>query len=63
MGIMNGNPNDEPLHYGAVIGTWAFIGANNGCISGYEAFINHAGDNYLIRLHSTDKKKYIRQNV
>ncbi|WP_342508182.1 DUF3231 family protein [Sporosarcina sp. FSL K6-2383] len=50
MGIMNGNPKDEPMHYGEVIGTWAFIGANNGLISGYEAFINHAGDDELIKL-------------
>ena len=50
MGIMSGNPKDEPMHYGEVIGTWAFIGANNGLISGYEAFINHAGDDDLIKL-------------
>lgn len=50
MGIMNGNPQDEPLHYGEVIGIWAFIGANNGLISGYEAFVNHAGDDELIKL-------------
>ncbi|MEK5040133.1 DUF3231 family protein [Sporosarcina sp. FSL K6-3457] len=50
MGIMNGNPKDEPMHYGEVIGTWAFIGANNGLISGYEAFVNHAGDDELIKL-------------
>ncbi len=36
------------MHYGEVIGVWAFIGANNGLISGYEAFINHAGDKDLI---------------
>ena len=47
MGIMDGNPKNDPLHYGEVIGIWAFIGANNGLISGYEAFINHAGDDDL----------------
>lgn len=50
MGIMDGNPKKEPMHYGEVIGVWAFIGANNGLISGYEAFVNHAGDNDLIKL-------------
>ncbi len=50
MGIMSGNPKDEPMHYGEVIGTWAFIGANNGLISGYEAFVNHAADEELIKL-------------
>ncbi|MER2089417.1 DUF3231 family protein [Sporosarcina sp. JAI121] len=50
MGILSGNPKDEPLHYGEVLGSWAFVGANNGLISGYEAFVNHAGDNDLIEL-------------
>jgi len=50
LGILNGNPKDEPLHYGEVLGSWAFVGANNGLISGYEAFVNHAGDEELIEL-------------
>ncbi|MFC5589384.1 DUF3231 family protein [Sporosarcina soli] len=50
MGIMDGNPKKEPMHYGEIIGVWAFIGANNGLISGYEAFVNHAGDDELIKL-------------
>lgn len=50
MGIMDGNPKNEPMHYGEVIGTWAYLGANNGLISGYELFINHAGDKDLIKL-------------
>ena len=50
LGILNGNPKDEPLHYGEVLGSWAFVGANNGLISAYQAFINHAGDGDLIEL-------------
>ena len=50
MGILDGNPKDQPLHYGEVIGSWAFVLANNGLISGYEAFVNHAGDGDLIEL-------------
>lgn len=50
MGIISGNSKEEPLHYGEVIGCWAYIGANKGLISGYEAFINHAGGNDLINL-------------
>ncbi len=48
MGILSGKPENEPMHYGEVIGVWAFIGANNGLISGYEAFVNHAEDKDLI---------------
>ena len=50
MGVMDGNPKKEPMHYGEVIGVWAFIGANNGLISGYEAFVNHAADDDLKKL-------------
>lgn len=50
MGILSGNPKDEPMHYGEVLGCWAYSGANKGLISGYEAFINHAGDEDLIEL-------------
>ncbi|MBE1554523.1 DUF3231 family protein [Sporosarcina limicola] len=48
MGILSGNSKNEPMHYGEVIGVWAFIGANNGLISAYEVFINHASDEELI---------------
>ncbi|GEN84051.1 hypothetical protein SLU01_23630 [Sporosarcina luteola] len=50
MGILSGNPKEEPLHYGEVIGCWSYAGANKGLISAYEAFINHAGDKELIEL-------------
>lgn len=50
MGILNGNPKEEPLHYGEVMSAWSFSIANKGLISTYEAFINHAGDEDLIQL-------------
>ena len=47
MGILNGNPKDEPMHDGEVFGVWSFINSNNGLLSIYQAFINHAGDKDL----------------
>lgn len=47
MGILNGNPKDEPLHEGEVFGIWSFIICNNGLVSAYQAFHNHAGDKDL----------------
>ena len=47
MGILNGHPKDEPLHDGEVFGIWSFITSNNGLLSVYQAFINHAGDKDL----------------
>jgi hypothetical protein len=50
MGILNGNPQDEPLHYGEVFGTWTHLSTNNGLIAGYQSFLNHAGDEDLKKL-------------
>ena len=47
MGILNGNPKEEPMHDGEVFGVWSFISANNGLLSVYQAFTNHAGDKDL----------------
>ncbi|MFD2444800.1 DUF3231 family protein [Bacillus sp. CGMCC 1.16607] len=50
MGILSGNPKEEPLHYGEVFGLWASVLAGNSMISGYQTMINHAGDNDLKKL-------------
>ncbi|MEY9975284.1 DUF3231 family protein [Lysinibacillus sp. RC79] len=44
MGILSGNPKDEPLHYGEVFSVWTNLATNNGLIAGYQTFYNHAGD-------------------
>lgn len=50
MGILSGNPQDEPMHYGEVFGTWTNLITNNGLIAAYQAFFNHAGDEHLKKL-------------
>jgi hypothetical protein len=50
MGILSGNPQDEPMHYGEVFGTWTHLLANNGLIAGYQSYINHTGDQDLKKL-------------
>ncbi|GIN94249.1 membrane protein [Siminovitchia terrae] len=50
MGILSGNPQDEPMHYGEVFGTWTYLVTNYGCLITYQTFINHAGDDDLKRL-------------
>lgn len=30
MGILSGNPKDEPMHYGEVFATWTNLFTNNG---------------------------------
>jgi len=50
MGILSGNPQDEPMHYGEVFGTWTNLITNNGLIAAYQAYFNHAGDEHLKKL-------------
>lgn len=47
MGILNGNPKDEPLHYGEIFSIWAASTAAKGAISCYQAYVYHAGDKDL----------------
>ncbi|AOZ93773.1 DUF3231 family protein [Paenibacillus crassostreae] len=47
MGILNGNPKDEPLHYGEIFSIWSASTAAKGAISCYQAYVYHAGDKDL----------------
>lgn len=47
MGILNGNPKDEPLHFGEVFSIWTSSMGAKGAVSCYQAFLNHAGDKDL----------------
>lgn len=47
MGILTGNPKDEPLHYGEVFNIWTSLAAGYSMIAGYQTFYNHAGDQDL----------------
>lgn len=47
MGILTGNPKDEPLHYGEVFNIWTSLAAGYSMIAGYQTFYNHAGDHDL----------------
>ena len=50
MGILSGNPKEEPLHYGEVYALWTNLVINNGLIAAYQTFYNHAGDDELKQL-------------
>lgn len=47
MGILSGNPKDEPLHYGEIYGIWQYSTAAKGFISSAQLYLNHAGDKDL----------------
>ncbi|MNC37224.1 hypothetical protein D3C76_133060 [compost metagenome] len=50
MGVLNGNPKDEPLHYGEIFNLWEFSASAKLAMSAYQAFHYHAGDQDLKRI-------------
>lgn len=50
MGILSGNPKDEPMHYGEVFGTWSFLLGAKAMVAGYQTMLNHIGDGDLHKL-------------
>ena len=44
MGILSGNPKEEPMHYGEVFSIWHFLMAEKAALVTYQTFYNHAGD-------------------
>lgn len=50
MGILTGNPKDQPLHYGEVFDVWSFSMKAKGCVSVYRAYEYHAGDKELKKI-------------
>lgn len=54
MGILNGNPKDEPLHVGEVFDLFTTLAGIQGAISCYQVYLNHVGDKDL-RQFITDK--------
>lgn len=47
MGILSGNPKDEPMHYGEIYSIWQFSTAAKGCISSARLYHYHVGDKDL----------------
>ncbi len=50
MGILSGNPKDEPMHYGEIFSVWEASMMAKGMVSCYEAYLNHAGDKDLKKI-------------
>lgn len=47
MGILGGNPKDEPMHYGEIFAVWQASTTARSAISCYQAYFYHAGDKDL----------------
>ncbi|MFC5628869.1 DUF3231 family protein [Aliibacillus thermotolerans] len=53
--MFGGNPKQEPMHYGEVMGVWSALSIAKGQLARYQIFYNHAGDE--------DLKKFIHDMV
>ncbi|SFK49227.1 Protein of unknown function [Halobacillus dabanensis] len=49
MGILSGNQQKEPLHYGEVFSLWSYLSVAKGNLANYQTMYNHAGDQDLKR--------------
>jgi hypothetical protein len=47
MGVMSGNPANEPMHYGEVFAAWSYLATTKGAVAGYQTMLNHTGDEDL----------------
>jgi hypothetical protein len=52
MGILSGNPKDEPMHYGEIYAVWLNSTKAKGAVSVYQAYQYHAGDKDLKKILS-----------
>lgn len=55
MGILSGNPQNEPLHYGEVFGLYTQLSVAKAALDGYQVYFNHTGD--------TDLKDFIKDVI
>ncbi|MBM7553655.1 DUF3231 family protein [Thalassobacillus pellis] len=47
MGILSGDPKEQPLHYGEIHGMWSYLAVLQGNYAKYQTFSNHTGDKDL----------------
>jgi len=50
MGVLSGNPTDEPMHYGEVYSVWSSLMAAEAAIAEHQTLHNHAGDEDLKKI-------------
>jgi hypothetical protein len=61
LGILSGNPKEEPLHSGEVFNLWSHLHATKGFLVTLQVLINHTGDDDLKILLGDLKDNCIKQ--
>jgi hypothetical protein len=62
-GILGGNPQKEPLHYGEVFDLYTFLSVQQGAVAGYQVYINHTGDSDLRHFLEDKIENVLRPNI
>lgn len=63
MGVLGGNPLNEPLHCGEVFDLYSALAASQASVAGYQVFINHTGDKDLSSFLQDQIENLIRPNI
>lgn len=50
MGILSGDPKEQPMHYGEVFAIWSYLVGEKSMVAMYQTLINHTGDEDLKKL-------------
>jgi len=62
MGILSGNPQKEPMHYGEVFSVWSYIASTKGLVAAYQTLVNHTGDQDL-REYLNDAIRTMKEEI
>ncbi len=63
MGILSGDQQKEPMHYGEVFATWGYLTTSKAKVSAYQTFYNHAGDGDLRKLIESCVQQAQKENT
>ncbi|ASN06455.1 DUF3231 family protein [Virgibacillus necropolis] len=63
MGILSGNPKDEPMHYGEVFAIWSAYSMAKSQVAAYEVLYNHAGDKELKKFISDMIQNIVKPGI
>ncbi|MCH5584902.1 DUF3231 family protein [Shimazuella sp. AN120528] len=62
-GILGGNPQKEPLHYGEVFDLYTALATHQGAVAGYQVYLNHTGDSDLHNILEDKIENILKPNI
>lgn len=62
-GILGGNPQKQPLHYGEVFDLYTSLATQQAAVAAYQVYINHTGDSDLRNLLEDKIENIFKPNI